>query len=123
MIIHREEETRSGGRFRNAGMYLLPLDKDEEFDIAEFNQVGTHPKPRKTPAAKCGSCSADTLGFWVVIGRNGTVTQFERAGRLPDEPRAVAAAEKALSSWRFEPADIHGRPVSDWMIVKVPISH
>ncbi len=106
---------------------MVPMDKGDVFDIVDFKREGVRPRLITAPAASCTSCPkgmADSVAFVVEVDKTGRVTDTEVQGR-PDgsSPRAeeVAAAKEALSSWRFEPARLYGKPLIDFCNVSVPV--
>jgi hypothetical protein len=118
---------RSGGRFRYAGWYLIPMDEDEDYDFVAFRRSGTPIRVLKRAAARCANCLEDSLPVSILVNRQGRVARFELGGQESGEPKRPievnTAVQEALASWRLEPAKINGKPVTDWMFVKVPISH
>lgn len=127
-ILHRIETSRGGQRFRYAGGWLLPIDGTEDFDVAEFERHGVKTRPIQTATARCVGCPAATASSvrcLVLVDRNGRVKQstvlmpgqHSRTG-----PALVRAVRAALAKWRFQPAVLNGRPVSDRAYVEVPVS-
>jgi len=120
----RLEGFRSGARFRYGGPYPIPMEEGEQFDFAEFDSFGERARVLHAKSAKCSDCPLDTVRLVVIVDRKGKVTQFgPRLGSRDLEPDLLAAIEKVLTSWRFEPAKIRGRPVTDWLELEIPITH
>lgn len=125
--VRRLECVRAGRRFRIAGPWLVPMDQGERFDPAEFQSVGTRARELPRPSIVCERCPSgvsDSVGFFVVIGKDGRVLQAELGGTMPGRSRSkevIDSARASLGLLRFEPARIGTAAVNDVIYISVPV--
>lgn len=120
----RFETVRGGQRYRYGGRYLVPIDSTEALLEDEITEK---PKPLTQEAALCAGCAAPlptVVPFVVMVGRDGRLhdsrfLDMDEQGTM--DPDVVAAASGALARWTFEPARVDGRPVADYVVVRVPV--
>jgi hypothetical protein len=119
----RFERVRDGMRFRFADGYLVPIDTTEavlEAEIAVKPSV-LFPAPDSTLG---GAASAPAgIPFVAIIGKDGallTAEVMEEPGAGPYDSYVVGAARVSLDDWVFAPAQAHGHPVADYLVVRVP---
>jgi len=121
----RFEHVRAGQRYRYAGSYLVPIDSSEVMLQEEIDQ-----KPRVVhqETAACSTCAGALparVPLVVMVGSDGLL----REARYLDiievgeeiDPTIVRVAEEALARWVFAPATSRGRPVADYLVVRVPV--
>jgi hypothetical protein len=122
-VLVRAETTLDGHRYRYGGFWLVPLDEDEQFSVAEFARSGTKPKPLSPINAQCADCPAvvDTVSFVAVINRSGNVIQARLLGNADPAAPATKAAGNALAKARFQPAKYGSKAITDWVHVRVSV--
>jgi hypothetical protein len=60
---------------------------------------------------------------WVVFtDERGGVRECEPIQPQPSDSTRVAAMREALRGWIFAPAELNGRPVSDWTVVRLSVA-
>ena len=120
----RFENVRGGQRYRYGGRYLVPIDSTEALLEDEITEK---PRPLTQEAAFCPGCAAPlptVVPFVAMVGSDGGLREsrfldMEEQGTIA--PDAVGAASGALARWTFEPARAGGRPVADYVVVRVPV--
>jgi len=120
----RFENVRGGQRYRYGGRYLVPIDSTEA--LLE-DEITAKPKPLTQEAALCPGCAAPlptVVPFVAMVGSDGRLREsrfldMEEQGTIGSD--VVAAASGALARWTFEPARAGGRPVADYVVVRVPV--
>lgn len=121
----RFEHVREGQRYRYAGRYLVPIDSSEAVLQDEIDQK---PQVVRQEAAACSTCAGTlpaVVPLVVMVGSDGLL----REARYLDiievgeeiDPTIVQAAKEALVKWAFAPATSRGRPVADYLVVRVPV--
>jgi hypothetical protein len=121
--VVRAETIRKGQRYRFAGMFLVPIDAPEEVvspDIIKRARVTYQ------AVGHCTDCDSGhyELPFVAFVTARGSLRSFRYLSNYvskPDSPMIVQAAERSLRQWKFAPARTKNRPVSDWVLVKVPV--
>jgi len=120
----RFENVRGGQRYRYAGPYLVPIDSTAALLEEEIDQK---PRVLSERPAECPACPAPlprVVPFVAMVGSDGRVrdTRFldiDDQGTV--DPAVVGAASAALARWEFAPATAGGRPVADFLVVRVPV--
>lgn len=120
----RFEKWRNGHRYRYGGPYLVPIDSSEALLQEEIDRK---PSVKHEEPAFCSGCAKplpSVVPFVVMVGSDGRPreTRFldiDEQGSV--DPSVVAAASGVLSRWEFEPARSKGRPVADFLVVRVPV--
>lgn len=120
----RFENVRHGQRYRYGGRYLVPIDSTQALLEEE---ITSKPKAIEQEAASCHTCPGPlptVVPFAVMVGADGKIREsrfldIQETGSI--DPLLVAAANGALSSWRFEPAHAGSRAVADYVVVRVPV--
>jgi len=121
-VLTSVESVRSGRRFRYALDWVIPMDSTETYDSREFARVGQKPRIEGVVPTVAWSGVSDTLRFVAVIDPQGRVAAATAVGQTGGrEAGMIQAAEAALARTHFRPAVVAGRPVSDWVLVRVPI--
>jgi hypothetical protein len=120
---YRSEFFEADQRYRISGLWLVPVDAPEEIDPADVLAAPVKPTIVNQKTAKCPNCgtSPQSVRVLVVIDRSG----FVRHARAAPGERAGAAADSAraaVTRWQFAPARIGKTPVSDCVLVSVPVS-
>ena len=120
---YRSELVEGDQRYRVNGQWLVPIDGPEEVDAADMLAEPVKPAIVKQGAARCPNCGAslESVRVLVVVDRSGMVRHAWAVG----ESRTGAAADTAqtaVARWMFAPARIGRTPVTDCMIVSVPIA-
>ena len=120
----RFERVWEGQRYRYAGQYLVPIDSSE---AVLQDEIDRRPEVVRQTAATCSACSGDLpvlVPLAVIVGKDG----LPREARYLDiseegtiDPAIVAAAKEALPQWQFAPASSKGRPVVDFLVIRVPV--
>jgi len=120
----RFENVRGGQRYRYGGRYLVPIDSTEA--LLE-DEIVEKPKPLTQEAAICPGCTSPlptVVPFVAMVGSDGRLREsrfLEMEDQGTVDPDVVAAASGALARWTFEPARVGGRPVADYVVVRVPV--
>jgi len=120
--VTRAETVRDGKRFRYGGKYLVPIEAPEQVTQAEIEHSGSKAAVRSSNRGRCVNCGFKGVveaPFVVFVDASGRVTSARLLRTLP--PQLERVAREALEGWEFEPTRIQGRPVSDWLLVTVPI--
>ena len=120
----RFENVRHGQRYRYAGRYLVPIDSTQALLEEE---ITSKPRAVEQEAATCHTCPGPlptVVPFVVMVGSDGTVREsrfldIQETGSI--DPALVVAANRVLSSWKFEPARAGERAVADYVVVRVPV--
>jgi hypothetical protein len=121
----RFEHVREGQRYRYADRYLVPIDSSEALLQEEIDRK---PEVVRQAAAACSACAGTlpaVVPLVVMVGSDG----LPREARYLDiveigeeiDPTIVEAAKRALAGWEFAPASSRGRPVADYLVVRVPV--
>lgn len=114
-----------GRRFRYGWEHMVLLEEpDPWFD--ETAKPRTAPAAIEQPTAVCHGCGLsgpEEVRCVVTVGTDGRVRWIEprAASAPPEDARVVKAAEDAVRQWRFRPAQIAGRAISDWAEVEVTV--
>lgn len=121
--VVRAEKVLDGRRYRYGGLWLVPLEADEEYSLAELSRAGAGPRPSGQVIAYCHDCplAADTVTFVVVIGRSGRVLQASPLASSVEAEAAERAARMVLSKTVFRPAGYRDKAVTDWAYVRIPV--
>jgi hypothetical protein len=121
----RQVSIRGTQRFRFGGEFMVPIDQSEESVTQdEILTRGERPRVLRKTTATCAGCAASTPTTvpWVVfLDPKGGVRDARPLAVTARDSVAVAASREALKSWRFYPASLGGRSVSDCIVVQVPI--
>jgi hypothetical protein len=120
----RTEKVIGGRRYRYGGDFLVPIGGPEDFNQNDIHKSGQQARPISKTEASCDACgkaSPAAVDFVVFLDKTGRLVDA-RPLRLSAGDPAVAAAAKALAKWRFQPSRLAGRPVADWLVVKVALN-
>jgi hypothetical protein len=124
----RYEAVVEGQRYRYGGWVVrVPIDRSEGVLQSEIS-----PRARvvKEEIAVCRGCVGDfpvLLPFCAFVGPEGGLRgaefqQYEVSlADHPPPPGAVEAAREALTRWKFTAAQAKGRPVTDYVLVRVEV--
>ena len=120
---YRSELVEGDQRYRVSGPWLVPIDAPEEVDAADVLANPVKPAILTQVAARLANCqgSLGSARVLVVVDPSGAV----RHARVTGEGHDSAVADSVLAAvrrWRFAPARIGKTPVTDCLIVSVPIS-
>lgn len=121
----RFEHVQQGQRYRYADHFLVPIDSSEALLQEEIDQK---PQVVRQEAAVCSVCAGTlpaVVPLVLMVGSDGLL----REARYLDiievgeeiDPTIVQAAKEALPRWIFAPATSRGRPVADYLVVRVPV--
>ena len=120
----RSEKVVDAQRYRYGGDFLVPIEGPEDFNQNDIRKSGVKPHATSEAAATCRDCGTDlpeAVTFVAFIDKTGRLVDARVLGPASTDP-VVAAARAALATWRFKPSTYAGRPVADWLVVKVPVS-
>jgi hypothetical protein len=119
----RLETIRSGQRYRYGGRYLVPIPQSESFTQMEIDRGGGKAKVVSAAPAVCLSCNSQSdIPYVVFLDENGTITSSRQpwvTRRLP--ANVDSAIQNALGEWKFEPSQVNGQAVPDWLLIKVTV--
>jgi hypothetical protein len=124
--VVREERIVNGHRQRYGGSYMVPL-SDHEVPVTEdaLFANGRRPKVLNRIDPQCAACPKgawpDSLQWVVFTDEQGAVRECEPIQTEPADSLRVAAMRKVLRRWTFVPAELDGRTVSDWTVVRLSI--
>lgn len=119
----RSEFVYGDQRYRVSGSWLVPIDAPEEVSPADLLTPRAKPAVVAQAAAKCPGCDASlaSLRVLVVVDRSGAV-QYAQVLGDGHSGAAADSVQAAAARWRFTPARIGRTPVTDCIVVAVPIS-
>jgi hypothetical protein len=120
----RQVTVENGHNYEHIRGWLVPVGipsdvSDEDIDIAG-GRAGVLSKA----IGYCNECPSegDTASVVVAVGERGNVlAKSVIEGSRPASSSWIAAAASAIERWRFRGAQVHGNPVPDVLIVRVPI--
>jgi hypothetical protein len=118
----RLETVRAGQRFRYGDSFLVPIDGPETFTQGDLEERARVVSRR---GARCSTCTAgdpDAVSWLVFVDASGRIKGARLASDVDPKSAAVAATRTVLDSWSFSPGKVKGRPVTDWLLVHVPVS-
>lgn len=129
IVIHpatlvRQVHWVGGRRYRFGGSFLVPIEEGESVTQDQLLTEGRRSRIRARAKAACRDCGpgATRAVLWVVCtGPRGNITEMRPIGADQADSLAVLATRAALQKGQFAPAQWRGRPVSDCLVVTVPI--
>jgi hypothetical protein len=110
----REERTIDGRRYRFGGLAMVPIEQSENATQQDIGARGHHPRPLNL--AVTSGPDADQVPWLVVVGSDGVVLSASPLGRSDIDGRM----DSSIRAIQFEPAEVDGHPVADWVIVRLP---
>ncbi len=120
----RFEHVMEGRRFRYGGQYLVPIDSSEAVLQDEIDRRAQIVRQEAVVCSTCTGVLPAMVPLVVMVGRDG-LSREARYLDISDEetidPTVVAAAKEALAHWEFAPAASRGRPVADFLVIRVRV--
>jgi hypothetical protein len=118
----RYESVLKGQRYRYGGWIVkVPIDSSE---AVLQNEISPRALVLKEEVAVCRHCQGDfpvQLPFYAFVGPDGTLRGAQIARDINADQGAIDAAREALTHWKFTPAEVKGRPVTDYVFVRVEV--
>jgi len=113
----------NGLRFRYGGEYPVAIDEDETEMPRGIEVRPVLLEGGEVPCHECGLSEPADVEMVVTVGTKGTVTWIrpEPLFGAVVEPRVWSAVQDGVRKYRFLPARSQGRPVADYVMLKVRV--